>query len=151
MFVPTAFNLTFSFTPPAGPTDSETDTSAKHNSGKNSVTCQIPAALNTTTTPDGTFTIRARSLASPPQPSRKRGLLRETRARGHEFLSARSRAPETSTLGAHGQPSSLPGGTRTQSPVQPDGDQTYDGASSGVTGNPTGGVVGRIDADDPER
>jgi hypothetical protein len=57
MFVPTAFDLTFSFTPTGGATQSETDTSAKHNQAKGVVTCDIPAALNTSTDPDGTFTI----------------------------------------------------------------------------------------------
>jgi opacity protein-like surface antigen len=57
MLVPTAFDLTFSFTPPGGPTESETDTAAKHNQTKGTVTCDIPAALNTFTSPEGTFTI----------------------------------------------------------------------------------------------
>ncbi len=57
VFVPTAFDLTFSFTPPGGPTHSDIDTSAKHNVGKNAVTCTLPLALNTFATPDGTFSI----------------------------------------------------------------------------------------------
>lgn len=57
VFVPTAFDLTFSFTPTGGPTESETDTSAKHNQKANEVTCDIPAALNTFTSPEGTFVI----------------------------------------------------------------------------------------------
>ena len=57
VFVPTAFNLTFSFTPTGGTTESETDTSAKHNQAKATVTCNIPADLNTFPSPDGTFTI----------------------------------------------------------------------------------------------
>ena len=57
MFVPTAFNVTFSFTPTGGTTESETDTSAKHNQAKGTVTCDIPGDLNTFTSPDGTFTI----------------------------------------------------------------------------------------------
>jgi hypothetical protein len=57
VFVPTAFDLTFSFTPTGGTTQSETDTSAKQNQAKGTVTCAIPAALNTFTGPDGTFTI----------------------------------------------------------------------------------------------
>jgi hypothetical protein len=57
MFIPTAFNLTFTFTPPGGPTSSGTDTSAKNNSPKNAATCTLPAALNTFTDPEGTFTL----------------------------------------------------------------------------------------------
>jgi hypothetical protein len=57
VFVPTAFDLTFSFTPTGGTTESETDTSAKWNQAKGTFTCDIPAALNTFTSPDGTFTI----------------------------------------------------------------------------------------------
>ena len=57
MFVPTAFNVTFSFTPTGGTTESETDTSAKHNQAKGTVTCDIPGDLNTFPSPDGTFTI----------------------------------------------------------------------------------------------
>ena len=57
VFVPTAFDLTFSFTPTGGTTESETDTSAKMHQPGNAVTCQVPAALNTFTSPDGTFTL----------------------------------------------------------------------------------------------
>jgi hypothetical protein len=57
VFVPTAFNLTFSFTPTGGTTQSDTDTSAKHSQARNSVTCTVPLALNTFTTPDGIFSI----------------------------------------------------------------------------------------------
>jgi len=57
VFVPTAFDTTFSFTPTGGTTESEHDTSAKHNANANAVTCDIPAALNTFTSPDGTFVI----------------------------------------------------------------------------------------------
>jgi hypothetical protein len=57
VFVPTAFNLTFSFTPTGGTTESETDTGAKQNQAKGTVTCNIPAALNTFTSPEGTFTL----------------------------------------------------------------------------------------------
>ena len=57
VFVPTAFNLTFSFTPTGGTTQSETDTSAKQNQAKATVTCNIPANLNSFTSPEGTFTI----------------------------------------------------------------------------------------------
>ena len=57
VFVPTAFNVTFSFTPTGGSTETETDTSAKAHQPGNAVTCDLPAALNTFTTPEGTFTI----------------------------------------------------------------------------------------------
>jgi hypothetical protein len=53
VFIPTAFELTFSFTLPGGPTQSETDTSSKAHQPTNAVTCDIPAADNTFTTPDG--------------------------------------------------------------------------------------------------
>jgi hypothetical protein len=56
VFIPTAFNLTFSFTPTGGATQSETDTSAKAHQPSN-VTCELPAALNTFTSPEGTFTL----------------------------------------------------------------------------------------------
>ena len=56
-FVPTAFNLVASFTPPAGPTQSDINTNAKQNQ-KGTVTCDIPEALNTVTFPDGsTFSL----------------------------------------------------------------------------------------------
>jgi hypothetical protein len=57
VFIPTAFDLTFTFTPTSGPTETDTETSAKARQPKNAVTCELPAALNTVTTPDGTFTI----------------------------------------------------------------------------------------------
>jgi hypothetical protein len=57
VFIPTAFNLTFSFTPTGGTKQSETDTSAKAHQPSNAVTCQLPAALNTFTSPEGTFTL----------------------------------------------------------------------------------------------
>jgi hypothetical protein len=41
MFVPEAFDLTFEFTPTGGPTESETDTSSKHNVHGELVTCSI--------------------------------------------------------------------------------------------------------------
>jgi hypothetical protein len=56
VFIPTAFDTTFSFTPTGGVTESETDTSAKTHQPTNAVTCDLPAALNTFTSPDGTFT-----------------------------------------------------------------------------------------------
>jgi hypothetical protein len=57
VFVPTAFNLTFAFTPTGGATETETETSAKHNQPKGAVTCALPAALNTVTVPEGTFVL----------------------------------------------------------------------------------------------
>jgi opacity protein-like surface antigen len=57
MFIPTAFNLTFSFTPTGDTTQSETDTAAKAHQPKNAVTCELPAALNTFTSPEGTFVL----------------------------------------------------------------------------------------------
>jgi hypothetical protein len=57
VFIPTAFNLTFSFTPTGGATETETDTSAKSHQPSNAVTCELPAALNTVTSPEGTFTL----------------------------------------------------------------------------------------------
>ena len=41
VFVPQSFDLTFEQTPPGGPTESETDTSAKHNTHGDLVTCDI--------------------------------------------------------------------------------------------------------------
>ena len=57
VFIPTAFDLTFSFTPTGGTTMTETETVAKANQPANAITCEIPAELNTVTFPDGTFTI----------------------------------------------------------------------------------------------
>ena len=57
VFIPTAFDLTFTFTPTGGVPEVETETSAKARQPKNAVTCELPAALNTVTFPDGTFTI----------------------------------------------------------------------------------------------
>lgn len=57
MFIPSAFDLTFSFTPTGGVTESETDTSAKTHQPRNAVTCELPAELNTFTSPEGTFTL----------------------------------------------------------------------------------------------
>ena len=66
VFIPTAFNLTFSFTPTGGTTQSETDTAAKQNQAKGSVTCNIPAALITCISP------RARSLSRALSPGSSR-------------------------------------------------------------------------------
>jgi hypothetical protein len=57
VFIPTAFNITFSFTPTGGTTMSETDTSAKAAPLKNTITCTIP--LQTLFSgPEGTATIQ---------------------------------------------------------------------------------------------
>jgi hypothetical protein len=57
MFIPTAFNTTFTFTPTGGQPMSETDTSAKAAPIKNTVTCTIP--LQTLFSgPEGTATIQ---------------------------------------------------------------------------------------------
>jgi hypothetical protein len=56
-FVPSALDLTFSFTPTGGPTETMTQDIAKTGSHANEVTCDIPAALNTVTSPEGTFTL----------------------------------------------------------------------------------------------
>ena len=55
VFIPTAFDLMFSFTPTGGETETETDTSAKTHQPPNAVTCELPAELNTITFPDGVF------------------------------------------------------------------------------------------------
>jgi hypothetical protein len=57
VFIPTAFDLTFTFTPTGGTPEVETQTSAKAASPPNTVTCALPAALNTMTSPEGTFTL----------------------------------------------------------------------------------------------
>jgi hypothetical protein len=57
LLIPTAFDITFSFTPTGGATQSGTDTRAKARQPSNAVTCDIPVALNTVTGPDGTFTL----------------------------------------------------------------------------------------------
>jgi len=58
MFVPTAFDLTFTFTPTGGGApEVHTETSAKAHQPSNAVTCDLPAAENTFTSPEGTFTI----------------------------------------------------------------------------------------------
>jgi hypothetical protein len=58
VFIPTAFDLTFSFTPAgSNQTFTDTDTSAKANQSGNLITCHLDAAKNTSTTPEGTFTL----------------------------------------------------------------------------------------------
>jgi hypothetical protein len=57
VFVPTALNLTFSFTPTGGAAEIETLTAAKAREPTNAVTCEVPAALNTFVLPFGTFVV----------------------------------------------------------------------------------------------
>ena len=58
VFIPTAFDLTFSFTPSGGGApEVDTETSTKGHTPKNAVTCQLPAALNTVTFPEGTVVV----------------------------------------------------------------------------------------------
>jgi hypothetical protein len=52
VFIPQAFNFTFSFTPPGGPTESEPDTSVKANVHGNLTTCSIDFMQET---PESTF------------------------------------------------------------------------------------------------
>jgi hypothetical protein len=53
VFIPEVFDLTFTFTPPGGPTETETFTAAKNNP-KGAVTCRLDASE---TTPEGTFSV----------------------------------------------------------------------------------------------
>jgi hypothetical protein len=55
VFIPTAFDITFTFTPTGGSTMSETDTSAKAAPIGNTTTCSIP--FQSFTSPFGTATI----------------------------------------------------------------------------------------------
>ena len=55
VFIPTAFDTTFTSTPVGGPTMTETDTSAKAAPIKNTITCTIP--FQSFPSPFGTFTI----------------------------------------------------------------------------------------------
>jgi hypothetical protein len=55
VFVPTAFDVTFTFTPTGGSTETETDTSAKAAPIKDTITCTIP--FQSFPSPFGTFTI----------------------------------------------------------------------------------------------
>jgi hypothetical protein len=57
VFIPTAFDLTFSFTPTGSVPEIDTETSAKAHQPPDAVTCELPAALNTFTSPEGTFTL----------------------------------------------------------------------------------------------
>ncbi|TML95518.1 MAG: hypothetical protein E6G03_08095 [Actinobacteria bacterium] len=55
VFIPTAFNTTFTFTPVGGPTMTNIDTSAKAAPITNTITCTIP--FQSFPSPVGTFTI----------------------------------------------------------------------------------------------
>jgi hypothetical protein len=57
VFIPTAFDLTFSFTPTGGTTQTDHLLASKPHEPRPTITCQIPAALNTFTSPEGTFTL----------------------------------------------------------------------------------------------
>ena len=58
VFIPTAFDLTFTFTPSGGGVpEIDTETSAKAHQPSNAVTCDLPAALNTVTFPEGTVVV----------------------------------------------------------------------------------------------
>jgi uncharacterized membrane protein len=51
VFIPQVFDITFQFTPPGGPTQTETDTASKHNVHGDLVTCSLDV---TQTFPEGT-------------------------------------------------------------------------------------------------
>jgi hypothetical protein len=55
VFIPTAFDITFTFTPTGGSTMTETDTSAKAAPLQNTIDCEIP--FQSFSSPFGTFTI----------------------------------------------------------------------------------------------
>jgi hypothetical protein len=55
VFIPTAFDTTFTFTPPGGSTEMDHDTSAKAAPIRNTITCTIP--FQEFPSPFGTFTI----------------------------------------------------------------------------------------------
>src|SRR2546426_11397494 len=55
VFIPTAFNITSTFTPTGGSTMTETDTSAKAAPLQSTITCTIP--FQSFSSPFGTFTI----------------------------------------------------------------------------------------------
>ena len=54
--VPYSLDITFTFTPPGGPTQTQTQTSAKGGPHKGAVNCTIP--FQSFTGPQGTFTIQ---------------------------------------------------------------------------------------------
>ena len=55
VFIPTSFDITFTFTPTGGSPMSETDTSAKAAPIQNTITCTIP--FQSFSSPGGTFSI----------------------------------------------------------------------------------------------
>jgi hypothetical protein len=55
VFIPTSFDITSTFTPTGGSTETETDTSAKAAPIKGTITCTIP--FQSFTSPFGTFTL----------------------------------------------------------------------------------------------
>jgi hypothetical protein len=55
VFIPTAFDITFTFTPTGGSTETETDMSAKAAPLQNTIDCEIP--FQSFSSPFGTFTI----------------------------------------------------------------------------------------------
>jgi hypothetical protein len=55
VFIPTAFDITFTFTPTGGSTETDHDTSAKAAPISNTITCTIP--FQSFPSPFGTFTI----------------------------------------------------------------------------------------------
>jgi hypothetical protein len=55
VFIPTAFDITFTFTPTGGSTMTETDMSAKTAPLQNTIDCEIP--FQSFSSPFGTFTI----------------------------------------------------------------------------------------------
>ncbi len=56
VFIPTAFDITFTFTPTGGPTMTETDTAVKAAPIRDTITCTIP--LQSFSFPEGTVTIQ---------------------------------------------------------------------------------------------
>ncbi len=56
VFIPTAFNITFTFTPTGGTTMTETDTASKAAPLQDTITCTIP--FQSFPSPVGTFTIQ---------------------------------------------------------------------------------------------
>ena len=57
VFIPQSLNLTFSFTPTGGTTQTDTEVASKPHEHGDLVTCTIPAGPNTFTSPEGTFSI----------------------------------------------------------------------------------------------
>jgi hypothetical protein len=59
--VPYSLDITFTFTPPGGPTQTVTDTSSKGGPHKDAVDCTIP--FQSFSGPQGTFTIQGTATA----------------------------------------------------------------------------------------